>query len=192
VCCVLFVPGHRPFPLSFNIMIHNPPAYSRKTLKKGLSMVILLRILFFRILFKWEISNAVFHDPSRTPSNSILNLRFGPIRHNSSTTLRLVPVMFVFARISHDLDKAKPVGSPCKPFHSPARHVRTSLAHLSVVVAPIFGTRATHDMFCSRCFSHSHLARKCSCPVRCRRCLVLGHYERHRFNRRAKTSMRLL
>lgn len=33
VCCVLFVPGLRPFPLSFNIMIHTLPAYSRKNEK---------------------------------------------------------------------------------------------------------------------------------------------------------------
>ena len=34
VCCVLFVPGLRPFPLSFNIMIHSLPAYSRDKMKK--------------------------------------------------------------------------------------------------------------------------------------------------------------
>jgi hypothetical protein len=34
VCCVLFVPGLRPFPLSFNIMIHTLPAYSRKKMKR--------------------------------------------------------------------------------------------------------------------------------------------------------------
>jgi hypothetical protein len=30
------------------------------------------------------------------------------------------------------------------------------------------------------------------CPIRCYRCLVLGHYEKHCFNRRAKSSTRLL
>jgi hypothetical protein len=85
----------------------------------------------------------------------------------------------------------KSLGVSCKTLPSFARRVITSQGHSAVAVAPSLGTRATHGKSCYRCFSCFHLVRICLSPVRCRRCLSLGHYEKYCNNRRVQPMTRL-